>query len=1500
MRLKTINRTSTFAWSPASVLPFLATGTVAGALDENFSNEGKLELWEPDLRAEGEESPKGSVTTTSRFNRLAWGHVTTDRPKGVIAAGMESGELGIWDPAKIVAGADPAESLILTNKKHQTSLRGLDFNPLQTNLLASGASAGEIYIWDLTNPTKPYTPTGTATPNSKLDLITSLAWNSSVAHVLASSSSTGYTVVWDLRGKREVVALAYGGGAATGGGAVAGGMEIGRRRGMSDVCWHPDNPTRLVTSSEDDTSPIIMLWDLRNSRAPEKILTGHEKGVLSVSWCKQDADLLLSCGKDNRSLCWNPQDGEIIGELPSSNNWAFQVDWCPRNPDLLATASFDGTIGLHMLQSTNKDTPAPSAVASQADGADIFDLPAAADQPKTSLSLKQPPKWLRRPTSSSFGFGGKLVSLHNSTQAVQHGHGKGVVKLRTIVTESTILERLETLKQAEADGPAALQSFVEARTGDSAPDGDVKDTWRALASLFRADNREELITLLGFSKEDIKERVKEAVEKLKLAPSASAPADRDASEPLSEPTVTFAEPEHDQIDESEGPQETETEDNTEAPSEISVGATSIGTKATAAQTEADTETTEPSLFGEDIGAVAPGGAGTPAAADAADFFSTIGGTIRSALPERVLYPHHNYANDSSQAATVGSRSSSIADLNDAPSRAQNTFKIYPSEESEVDRLVTKALVLGDFSSAVQLCLSAERFADAILLAVKGGPELLASTQKAYFEKRVTELPYLRLYQSIVSDDLTDIVQNADLREWKEIFVVLCTFAKSDDFAGLTEQLGQRLEFQGRLVGDDEKGKKELRKDATLCYLAAGKLEKVVGIWAEEMKEEADAAPQSAEGAKLSTYDAHAAALQTFIEKVTVFRGTTSYVDTELTQPTESAAVAESGARTYKLAALYDRYYEYADLIASQGLVSDAVKYVAMTPADYRGAPGVGVEFDVIRDRLLQAAGVKDNAALWAKQHANQTVVTTSDPGYFPKGLAAAPAAPVSGIQTQPAAAPAYNPYGYAPNGASAAPPAVANPYAPAAPAGYQAGGGPVPPPKNQPYPPTAPMQYPSNTYGNTSYGQPAYQPGGASQSIVPLPPPVIDEPSAMGPDMFAGPPRGPPIKREATPGWNDAPTIAAARRAASATAPANAPPPITAPFPNSPIGAGPASPYAHPVHQSMVLPPPPSRGSAMPPQQAGGLPPPPQRGPGMGPPPRNTASPQIPGPPPQRGPPGPPGPRQLQPPPGRGPAGGPGYPPQRAMSPLAQGTPGPPPMRALSPPQHGQPPPRMPPPGQPRMQAPPPGRSANGAVPGQPGPRQPQPPPPQSGPYAPPPGASALPSQAMSPPSGQPPQLSRSSTPSSVVAPPKPAAPQPPKYPPGDRSHIPPSLQPIHQVFIRELEQMKATTPVSPGPTPATYAERKRRNADGIQQPQQKRVVDDTERRLSNLFDALNCETLSGPVVQQLQQLIGAVQARDLNSAMNIHVRLLTSGTASDNVAIWGPGIKQLLNRIGR
>lgn len=39
-------------------------------------------------------------------------------------------------------------------------------------------------------------------------------------------------------------------------------------------------------------------------------------------------------------------------------------------------------------------------------------------------------------------------------------------------------------------------------------------------------------------------------------------------------------------------------------------------------------------------------------------------------------------------------------------------------------------------------------------------------------------------------------------------------------------------------------------------------------------------------------------------------------------------------------------------------------------------------------------------------------------------------------------------------------------------------------------------------------------------------------------------------------------------------------------------------------------------------------------------------------------------------------------------------------------------------------------------------------------------------------------------------------------------------------------------------------------------QPAQKRLADDTERRVNTLFDALNCETLSQSVVEHLKTLV--------------------------------------------
>jgi WD40 repeat protein len=49
------------------------------------------------------------------------------------------------------------------------------------------------------------------------------------------------------------------------------------------------------------------------------------QGVLGMSWCPQDHSLLLSCSKDNRTICWDVATTDVVCELPSSGNWNFDV-----------------------------------------------------------------------------------------------------------------------------------------------------------------------------------------------------------------------------------------------------------------------------------------------------------------------------------------------------------------------------------------------------------------------------------------------------------------------------------------------------------------------------------------------------------------------------------------------------------------------------------------------------------------------------------------------------------------------------------------------------------------------------------------------------------------------------------------------------------------------------------------------------------------------------------------------------------------------------------------------------------------------------------------------------------------------------------------------------------------------------------------------------------------------------------------------------------------------
>lgn len=75
------------------------------------------------------------------------------------------------------------------------------------------------------------------------------------------------------------------------------------------------------------------------------------------------------------------------------------------------------------------------------------------------------------------------------------------------------------------------------------------------------------------------------------------------------------------------------------------------------------------------------------------------------------------------------------------------LEVHPCVVADVDGLITQALLTGNFESAVDLCLHDNRMADAIILAIAGGQELLSRTQEKYFAKMQSKITRVCGYRS---------------------------------------------------------------------------------------------------------------------------------------------------------------------------------------------------------------------------------------------------------------------------------------------------------------------------------------------------------------------------------------------------------------------------------------------------------------------------------------------------------------------------------------------------------------------------------------------------------------------------------------------------------------------------------------------------------------------------------------------------------------------------------
>ncbi|NWZ40924.1 SC31A protein, partial [Brachypodius atriceps] len=800
MKLKEIDRTAMQAWSPAQQHPiYLATGTSAQQLDATFSTSASLEIFELDLSDPSLDMKSCATFSSShRYHKLIWGpHSMTsgDRVSGVLIAGGENGNVILYDSAKILDGE--AEVIIAQKDKHTGPVRALDVNMFQTNLVASGANESEIYIWDLNNFATPMTPGAKTQP---LEDISCIAWNRQVQHILASASPSGRATVWDLRKNEPIIKV----------------TDHNNRMHCSGLAWHPEVATQMVLASEDDRLPVIQMWDLRFASSPLRVLESHTRGILAIAWSMADPELLLSCGKDAKILCSNPNTGEVLYELPTNTQWCFDIQWCPRNPAVLSAASFDGRISVYSIMGGSTDGLRQKQVdqlSSSFGNLDPFgtgqplpplQLPQQTAPQSVVLPLKKPPKWIRRPMGASFSFGGKLVTFENPKspqqpgmeQQQQHPH----VYVSQVVTEKEFLARSNQLQEAvQSEG---FVSYCQKKIDMALADFE-RNVWAFLKVNFEEDSRVKYLELLGYRKDDLRKKVNckvflplLLVDFYGIFSLLKSPAESDGSVP------------------NEGD---------------------------------EGQTTEEQFLGE------------------------------------TLKDHKKETED------LGS--------------AKTTFNI--SVSGDVDGLITQALLTGNFESAVDLCLHDNRMADAIILAIAGGQELLSRTQEKYFAKMRSKIT--RLITAVVTKNWKEIVQSCDLQNWREALAAVLTYARPDEFTTLCDLLGSRLENEGDSI---------LQTQACLCYICAGNVDKLVACWT---KVQDGNSPLS---------------LQDLIEKVVILRKAV-----QLTQAVDPNAMG---------ALLAEKMSQYANLLAAQGSLAAALTFL---PAN-TNQPNI-VQ---LRDRLCRAQG----------------------------------------------------------------------------------------------------------------------------------------------------------------------------------------------------------------------------------------------------------------------------------------------------------------------------------------------------------------------------------------------------------------------------------------------------------------------------------------------------------------------------------------------------------------
>lgn len=208
------------------------------------------------------------------------------------------------------------------------------------------------------------------------------------------------------------------------------------------------------------------------------------------------------------------------------------------------------------------------------------------------------------------------------------------------------------------------------------------------------------------------------------------------------------------------------------------------------------------------------------------------------------------------------------------------------------------------ATAVDLCLKLGHLDDALFLGAMAGGDVMEHVKSAYFqiktgggEHGINHYPstpvwsqrFLPLVRALSNKDIESLIIKGDLKKWKEIFAIICSYAGEDSVSLLFRLLGDRLHvFEEHLKssGAPHEEIKDVANGSVMAMIAASDSARLMELWQDTFSHDHAPMFKLLDRYKLSPHmnAAYSKKLLSIFEKVLVARKTSGVEHEKFTGP----------------------------------------------------------------------------------------------------------------------------------------------------------------------------------------------------------------------------------------------------------------------------------------------------------------------------------------------------------------------------------------------------------------------------------------------------------------------------------------------------------------------------------------------------------------------------------------------------------------------------------------